>query len=147
MDETQGFCTWGIQTGPFEPVQLILSQNFSNFLIFILGLPFLITPERGRKEATGAENGKLELFPVPFKKDFSNFTGYARKQGPPGVPPLLGLRPPDLLPAVCGRRHRRRVEEHGGQALQVGAAAHGLFGNAASNRHNITWVHYYRESN
>ena len=32
-----------------QPVELILSQNFSNFLISILGLPFLITPERGRE--------------------------------------------------------------------------------------------------
>ena len=38
-------------------IKIILSQNYSTFLTFILGLPFLITPERGRMEAAGAENG------------------------------------------------------------------------------------------
>ena len=33
-----------------QPVKLILLQDFPNFLIFILGLPFLITPERGKWE-------------------------------------------------------------------------------------------------
>ena len=40
-----------------EPDELILFHYFSNFLIFILGRPFLITPERGRKEGEGAGNG------------------------------------------------------------------------------------------
>ena len=41
-----------------QPVELILFHNFSTFLSFILGLQFLITPERGRREAAGAENWK-----------------------------------------------------------------------------------------
>ena len=36
-----------------QPVELILSQNFSNFLISILGLPFLITPDSQREEEKG----------------------------------------------------------------------------------------------
>ena len=43
-----------------QPVELILAQNYSTFLNFILGLPFLITPERGRKEAARAENIVVE---------------------------------------------------------------------------------------
>ena len=35
---------------PLEPVNLILFQKISNILTFILGLPFLITPERGEWE-------------------------------------------------------------------------------------------------
>ena len=31
-----------------QPVEAISSGNFSNFLIFILGSPILITPEGGR---------------------------------------------------------------------------------------------------
>ena len=31
-----------------QPVKQILLHNFSNFLIFILGSPFLITPESGK---------------------------------------------------------------------------------------------------
>ena len=41
----------------FRHVKMISFQNISTFLTFILGLPFLITPERGGKEAAWAENG------------------------------------------------------------------------------------------
>ena len=39
MDVTQQFLDQS------QPVKLILSQNFSIILSFILGLPFIITPE------------------------------------------------------------------------------------------------------
>ena len=40
-----------------QPVEQILFQNFSTFLIFILGLPFLITPERGSSWGWKLEKG------------------------------------------------------------------------------------------
>ena len=41
----RGFSAWGIQTGPFAA---ILAQTISNFLLFILESPILITPEKGK---------------------------------------------------------------------------------------------------
>ena len=46
----RGFCTLGIQTGPFAACWAGFVPNFSNYLIFILGSPFRITPERGKWE-------------------------------------------------------------------------------------------------
>ena len=47
-----------------QPVKLILFQRISTFLPFILGAPiFLITPERGRKEGAGADNGEKGITP------------------------------------------------------------------------------------
>ena len=51
MDETQGVSVpWAFKLDHLQPVELILFHNFSNFLIFILGSPFLITPESGKWE-------------------------------------------------------------------------------------------------
>ena len=45
-----------------QPVKLILFQNVSTFSTFMLGgLNFLITPEKGRKEAAGAGVGKMGI--------------------------------------------------------------------------------------
>ena len=41
-----------------QPVKLILSQKFPPFHLSYMEVQFLITPERGRKEAPGAENGE-----------------------------------------------------------------------------------------
>ena len=43
----RGFCTWGIQTGPFAACSADFVPKKSIILIFILGGPILITPERG----------------------------------------------------------------------------------------------------
>ena len=46
------------QTGPFEICQTdFVTNNFHISTSHTGGLPFLITPERGRKEAAGAEKG------------------------------------------------------------------------------------------
>ena len=42
-----------------QPVEPILFGNFSNFLIFILGSPILITPEGGRLK--GRKGNLLEM--------------------------------------------------------------------------------------
>ena len=42
-----------------QPVEPILSGNFFNFLIFILGSPILITPEGGRLK--GRKGNLLEM--------------------------------------------------------------------------------------
>ena len=55
----RGFCTWAFKLDHLKLVKLILFKKCSAFLTFIhWGLPFLITPEGGRAEATGAGNGK-----------------------------------------------------------------------------------------
>ena len=42
-----------------QPVEPISSENFSNFLIFLLGSPILITPEGGRLK--GRKGNLLEM--------------------------------------------------------------------------------------
>ena len=50
-----------------QPVQFILPKKFSNFMIFILGLPFLITPERGNWEkGSGGTQLYTDIFTKPL---------------------------------------------------------------------------------
>ena len=83
-----------------QPVKLILFQNFSNFLTFILGLPFLIPQERGREEAAGAGNGEKGL--VIFSS-IPEFVGICPLRPPRSVvvPPLA----PEDIPGPLVRTH------------------------------------------
>ena len=56
----RGFSTWGIQTGPFAAYQADFVQIiFHLHVLYTWGLPFLITPERGRK-GQGLEMEKMD---------------------------------------------------------------------------------------
>ena len=58
VNETPGFCTWGIPIGPL-PVNLNLSQKFSTSLLFILGAPFsYYCKERKDGSSRGRKWGK-----------------------------------------------------------------------------------------
>ena len=52
---------WAFKLDHLEPVKQILLKKYPPFYTASHNKLFLITPERGRKEAAGAENGKREL--------------------------------------------------------------------------------------
>ena len=55
----RGFCTWGIQTGPFADCLADFVPKIYALLTFILWAPIsYYSRERGRKEAAEAGNGK-----------------------------------------------------------------------------------------
>ena len=103
LQET-GYYLGHIQRNHLQPVRPILFHKFSNFYIFILGSPILITPER---EGWKWENGMLEssLFPifwplfVPFSFDKT-------------AEPISGTHLCDLHSVRRGHRHRCREGHH-----------------------------------
>ena len=63
--ETGVSVLWAFKLSHLLPVELILLQHISIFMTFILGLPFLTTPERGRKEENGSPAVHYHLFAFP----------------------------------------------------------------------------------
>ena len=55
----RGFCTLGVQTGPFAACEAdFVSKNLHFIYPSYWEVQFIITPERERKETAGAGNGK-----------------------------------------------------------------------------------------
>ena len=53
----RGFCTWGIQTGPLAVGKADFVPQISKFLMFIPGIPFLITLELKLRKRDSPKNG------------------------------------------------------------------------------------------
>ena len=63
-----------------QPVEPILSGKFSNFFIFILGSPILITPEGGREALKRRKGNLLEMDEIQeFRKDKWRWNGTTGK--------------------------------------------------------------------